>query len=352
MLGTHFYHRIIRKCVVAFGTLFNNITVVRYTKDGTTSKERFKVPLNYAPKEKFIYKILQDPNLVKSVAVSVPRMSFEITGFEYDAARKQQTTLMNFAGSSTATNLKRQYVPVPYNINFSLSVYVRNHEDGTQIIEQILPYFTPDFTMTVNFVNEMGRKYDFPVILNDINQQIDYEGDELGTRLITWTLSFTAKIWIFGPVKESAMIIGIPKDPIGNTYGEPGNTYTGGATVHIYNDLNRAPVQKLYLSPNGTNIANVKFVQSEVVRAKANNLYGYVESFDANTRILMISQSNGIFKPGMFVTGDYSNAKWNVSAQAVTSANTLMVTFSTIQDPITATIGDYFGFDDTITEYE
>jgi hypothetical protein len=352
MLGTHFYHRIIRKCVVAFGTLFNNITLVRYNKDGTTSHERFKVPLNYAPKEKFIYKILQDPNLVKSVAVSVPRMSFEIAGFDYDSSRKQQSTISNFATATATNKVKQQYLPIPYNIDFSLSIYVRNHEDGTQIVEQILPYFTPDYTMSVNLMSEMGRKYDFPVILNDVSQQIDYEGNELGTRLITWTLNFTSKAWIFGPVKTSNIILGVAKDPLGNTYGEPGNTYSGGATTHIYNDINRAPTQKLYLSTNGANVANVRFVQSEVVRARANNLYGYVEWFDANNRILYVSQSNGVFEPGMFLTGDYSNARWNVSAQSVNVANTIMATVSTRQDPITAVLGDSFGFEDTITEYE
>lgn len=351
MLGAHFYHRTIRKCVVAFGTLFNNITVVRYTKDGTTSKERFRVPLNYAPKEKFIYKILQDPDLIKSVMVSVPRMSFEITGFEYDSSRKLQSTLSNFATASSDTKIKQQYLPVPYNINFSLSVYVRNHEDGTQIIEQILPFFTPDFTMTVNFDDEMGRKYDFPVILNDVNQQIDYEGDSLSTRLITWTLDFTAKVNIFGPVKTPNVILGVAKNPIGNTFGEPGNTYSGGATIRIFSDVNRAPIQKLYLANNSSNVANVSFAQSEVVRAKANNLYGYVESFDANTKTLYVSQANGLFEPGMFLTGDYSNARWNVSAQSVNVANTLMVTISAIQDPISSGSGDSYGFDTTITEY-
>ena len=148
MLGNaHFYNRTIRKIVVAFGSMFNDILLTRYSNDGSTAHEITKVPLNYGPKEKYLVRINSDPTLTKSIATTVPRMSFNLDGMAYDTSRKQQTTLPNF-GFSSGT-FKTQYVPIPYNFDFSLSIYVRNTEDGTQILEQILPFFTPDFTVTL-----------------------------------------------------------------------------------------------------------------------------------------------------------------------------------------------------------
>ena len=132
----HFYHRTIRKIVVAFGTLFNDIQLIRHTKNMSQSKERFRVPLHYGSKEKYITRLLSDPNLIKSVSVTVPRMSFELISLSYDSSRKQISTLRNFS-SNNSSRLNTQFAPVPYNFDFSLSIYVRNTEDGTQILEQI-----------------------------------------------------------------------------------------------------------------------------------------------------------------------------------------------------------------------
>ena len=204
MLNNPFYYnRTIRKVVVAFGTLFNDIQVQRYA--GNTPKEIFKVPLSYGSKEKYMTRLASDPNLTKSVATVVPRISFELTGMSYDSSRKQITTLRNFS-ANTSTSLNAQYVPVPYDFNFSMSVYVRNTEDGTQILEQILPFFTPDFTVTVDFMSTMDQKYDLPIILNSVNTITDYEGDMMTTRLITWDLDFTAKGYIW-PILKTGKII-------------------------------------------------------------------------------------------------------------------------------------------------
>lgn len=196
-----FYNRTIRKVVVAFGTMFNDLQLIRYDKSGTIEQQRFKVPLNYGPKEKYVTRLLSDPELLRSYASVVPRLSFEMVGISYDSTRKQITTLQNFAKSSTPGSLKTQYVPIPYSFEFTLSLYVRNTEDGTQILEQILPFFTPDFTVTVDFISEMNKTYDMPVILNNIDYSNEYEGDFSTTRLIVWTLNFTAKSYIFPPVK-------------------------------------------------------------------------------------------------------------------------------------------------------
>ena len=170
--------------------------------DGLTAKEVTKVPLSYGAKEKYLTRITSDPTLTKSINTVVPRMSFDLVGMSYDTTRKQISTLNNFAPNSS-TGLKTQYVPIPYNFDFNLSIYVRNTEDGTQILEQILPFFTPDFTVTVNLNPEMTQKYDLPIILNSVDTTVDYEGDLTTTRLIVWDLNFTVKGFIFPPVKGS-----------------------------------------------------------------------------------------------------------------------------------------------------
>jgi len=206
MLGNeHFYNRTIRKMVIAMGTVLNDIELVRYTKDGTTAKERFKVPLSYGAKEKYYTRLTTDPDLVRSLNVVVPRISFELTGMNYDSSRKMVSTMRNSA-VNTNTSSYSQYVPVPYDFNFSASIYVRNTDDGTQIVEQIVPFFTPDFTVTANLIPQLGLKYDIPIILNSVSNQVDYEGDFTTTRLIIWNLEFTLKGHLFPPVKSSKII--------------------------------------------------------------------------------------------------------------------------------------------------
>jgi hypothetical protein len=197
-----FYNRIIRKLVVGFGNLFNDITLVRYNPDFSEA-ERMIVPIQYGPKELYVKRLEEDPTLGKKVAITLPRLSFELTNFTYDATRKQNTNIKNFA--QTTNGLVSQYNPVPYNFDFNLYLYVRNIEDGTQIIEHILSYFTPDYTIKLNLVPEMGIIKEVPVILNSTEQDIDYEGDwERGTRNVIWTLSFTVKGFIFGKINDSS----------------------------------------------------------------------------------------------------------------------------------------------------
>ncbi|MEI8286049.1 MAG: tail sheath stabilizer and completion protein [Actinomycetes bacterium] len=200
-----FYNRIIRKTVIGFGNLFNNITMVRYNKD-ETEQERFVIPISYASKELYVKRLQEDPDLDKKVSMNLPRFSFEMNGFSYDASRKQNTNIKNFGIRNNA--VISQYNPVPYNFDFSLFLYVRNIEDATQVLEYILSYFTPDYTIKLNLIPEMGITKEIPVILNSTNQQIEYEGDaESPTRLIIWTLNFTVKGFIFGAVSPAGGII-------------------------------------------------------------------------------------------------------------------------------------------------
>jgi len=204
MLGNpHFYHRSIRKMVVTFGTLFNDLEIVRFTSTGEP-KERFKVPLTYGPKEKYIIRGQSDPTLTKSVATVIPRMSFNLDSLSYDSSRKQVTTLKNFSSYGDAVNA--QYVPVPFNFEFTLSILTRNTEDGTQILEQILPFFTPDFTVTIDFIQSMNQVFDVPIILKSVTSNVDYEGNFDSSRVIIWDINFTAKGFIWPPVSSTGFI--------------------------------------------------------------------------------------------------------------------------------------------------
>lgn len=229
MLGNeHYYNRTIRKVVVAFGTIFKDIEVVRYKKDGTPQLKML-IPLSYGAKEKYLTRITSDPDLIKSINTIVPRMSFNLDGLSYDPSRKQVSTLQNFTFKNGS--ISSQYAPVPYNFDFSMSIYVRHTEDGTQILEQILPFFTPEFTVTVNFIDSMCQKYDMPIILNSVTSSVDFEGDMMTTRLIIWDLQFTAKGYIWPVVKGNRKLIGQLNDSTGEY---------GSAMINIYKnpDLN------------------------------------------------------------------------------------------------------------------
>ena len=191
-----FYNRIIRKLVVGFGNLFNNITLVRYNPDLTES-ERILVPIVYADKENYVRRLLEDPTLDKKVQITLPRLSFEMSGFKYDPSRKLNTNIKNFASGSviSPTGIQTQYNPVPYDFDFNLYLYVRNIEDGTQIIEHVLSYFTPDYTIKLNLIPEMGIVKEVPVILNSAEQSVDFEGDrDRETRIIIRSEEHTSEL--------------------------------------------------------------------------------------------------------------------------------------------------------------
>jgi len=166
-----------------------------------------KVPIAYAGKERYVMRLQDDPYLDKKVQTTLPRMSFEMTGIQYDSSRKQLTNIKNFAKASNADTVLSQYNPVPYDFDFSLFIYVRNVEDGTQIIEHILPFFTPDYTLKVNLIPEMGVIKNIPVLLKNTEYEVKYEGDrEQETRTVIWTLNFTVKGFIYGAISEPKII--------------------------------------------------------------------------------------------------------------------------------------------------
>lgn len=207
MLGTHFYHGIIRKTVIAFGTLFNNIQVNTKNPDDDSLIKQQKVALAYGPIEKFLARLRQNPDIDKSTTISLPRMSFEMTGISYDGSRKVPPTQFYRTTNTENKDLtKKQYMPVPYNIEFQLSIIAKNNDDVLQIAEQILPFFQPQFTLTVDLIPEMGEKRDIPIILNQVGFNDEYEDSLLNRRTIIWTLNFTAKTYLYGPVGAADII--------------------------------------------------------------------------------------------------------------------------------------------------
>ena len=205
MFGNEFYHETIRRYVIVFGTMFNDMVVWRRNNAGAIIK-RIKVPIAYGPRAKFLSRIQQDPNLTKPDAISLPRMSFQIAGYNYDVTRKL-TTVGQIKGPGTSDTVNGSvYNPVPWNIDFDLSIYVLNAEDGTQLIEQILPYFTPEWTNTMKLVDDLDIRMDVPVVLNTINTEDTYEDSYENRRTIIHTLNFTMKGYLFGPVKNKDII--------------------------------------------------------------------------------------------------------------------------------------------------
>tara|TARA_B100000530_G_C15892529_1_gene462016 strand:+ start:307 stop:1104 length:798 start_codon:yes stop_codon:yes gene_type:complete len=200
MLGTYSYNEIFRKTVIAFGTLFNNIEIKR-TEGSRT--EVMKVPLAYGPKDKFLARLKQVGDLTTkdAVQITLPRISFEISGFAYDATRKvSPTQVIRYTGSDSKT--RKSFMPVPYNVDFELAIMAKNQDDGLQILEQILPFFQPMFNITLNLQEAIGETKDFPVTLNSVVYEDDYEGDYTTRRTLIYTLSFSAKTYVYGPVSD------------------------------------------------------------------------------------------------------------------------------------------------------
>lgn len=200
MFGKTWRFRTLRKYIIYFGTLFNNVYITREDGSGETI-QTIKIPLNYGPKEKFLARLDGNPDLDRPIAISLPRMSFEMITLQYAPSRKQQT-LNKVAYMDPEDGFRYQYAPVPYDIQFQLSIMVKNAEDGTRIIEQILPYFTPEWTSTLNILPEMDYKLDVPVILNDVSMEDTYEGSFETRRAIIWTLDFTMKGQLFSPINK------------------------------------------------------------------------------------------------------------------------------------------------------
>jgi len=217
----YFYNEIFRKTIIGFGTLFNDITVKQ--EDSTV-----KVPLAYGPTQKFLARLEESPDLNKRTSLTLPRMSFEFTGLTYDSSRKVTTTQQfTVKDKTTGKNTNKAYMPVPYNMQFELSVMCKLNDDALQIVEQILPYFQPQYNLTVNLLSSMNEKRDIPVILENVTMDDQYEGNFTSRRVLLYTLRFSAKTYLFGPVTSAT------KDIIKKTQVK----YIAGGSTSVERDV-------------------------------------------------------------------------------------------------------------------
>jgi len=214
MLGNRFYNQSFRKLIIAFGQIFNNIVIQRTNSTGGVTA-RIKVPLAYAPKEKFLVRLDQQANLEsREFATTLPRMGFEIKGLTYDASRKL-TRVQKYSkvkSGEDGEKMNYNYTPVPYNIAMNLYIFTATAEDGLQIVEQILPYFQPDYTVTINAVPDLNIKRDIPIVLGNITYEDSYDDSFTNRRAVIYTISFTAKTYLFGPMNNQKVIKEVQTD--------------------------------------------------------------------------------------------------------------------------------------------
>lgn len=317
-----FYHRTVRKLVIAFGNIFNNLKLVRYDNSNSIEIERITVPLMYASKERFYKRITQDVNLTKEVQIILPRMAFEMNGLSYDPLRKISSQIDTFSEGTTSSSIKNVKM-TPYNFDFNLHIFVRNTEDGMQIVEQILPYFNPDYTVTLDFLTLDNLKLDVPIVFNSISYDDSYEGDMDSTRVLVWTLNFTVKAYMFGPINESDMIRKV--------------------TANVYNGILDFSDEK---TAEFWQVGNTNYKIDELVY-QGPSLYqataiGYVRAWSNTLEKLQIYNTQGTFKVNTYITGAVSNASYNVMSY---SANNIqMSSVSVVPKPITANIDEDYGF--------
>lgn len=287
MLAETFSHGLIRNFVIAFGTLFNNIKINRPAASGEGTNT-IAIPLTYAPRQRYIERINEDLSLDKPVALSLPRMSFEMVSLNYAAERKLNTLQRYYGRKDTTSNtqIASVYSPVPYDINFQLNCYVENIEDGTHIIEQILPFFTPEFTVSLKSVTDLGINMDLPVVLNAINSEDSYESGFDERRVIIWTLDFTMKTHLFGPVDNGGLINKI--------------------MVNLYPTVNVAAAantnEQIYITPgqfaNGL-ATNNSYLSVQPNLISANSDYGI------SSKIFSVGQDKNVYKYWSFVDSPY-----------------------------------------------
>lgn len=330
MLGNaHFYHQLTRKAVILFGRLFDDVSIVRKNDQTTKETGRFLVPIIYAPKEKMITRILSDPDLLRQLQVVLPRMSFEITGITYDASRKQNS-LLKSAKANTQTHVSSMYMGVPYDVKFNLNIYARNIDDGTHIVEQILPFFNPDFTVTTNMIPDLGFLKDVPVILNDVSNAIEYEGDYDTVRYVMWTLSFTMKLHYYGPISYPKII----RTVYANIYNDP--------------SLNTGYITKLnVVSANGTFKADDIVFQGDSFNTAT--AYGIMMNYSSNLGKMTLGATQGTFKVNTAIHAVSTNAVCTVDSF---DASPMLMAGVRIQpNPIDAEPTDDYGYYTDIIEF-
>ena len=274
-----FYNETIRNTVVGFGSLFNEIYVVRKDNSGNETS-RFKVPITYAPKEKFIrmlneYSGLKGSTNERDISTILPRIGFNIEAINYDAERKRNTLSKRYSASSVSNQIKTEYAEVPYAVDFFLTVAARSMEDSLQIIEQILAYFTPEFTVTMNFTDSRNR-IDVPIVLSSVASEIDFEGDSSTQRSIIFNLAFTARTYVYGPTKESKVITKVDTTFFNTDFDTQGNpTGATGALARVIAGIT---------GPNGATSDINEYTGTNVFGSttdRANSIFEYPDTLDS-----------------------------------------------------------------------
>jgi len=326
----YFYHEILRRTIVSFGSLFNNITI-KHTNSSDEVVSSMKVPLAYGPTQKFLARLEQVPNLNSPVQMTLPRMSFEFAGLNYDPGRKVTTTQTFLSAVTTdKTKPRKAYMPVPYNMSFELSVMTKLNDDMLQIIEQILPYFQPAYTLSVDLVETIGEKRDVPIVLEGISMQDDYEGDYSTRRALIYTFRFTAKTYLFGPVSDVTKDI-VQKVSIGYIAGDRTNTPRREVSYSVDPRATKSYSNNVItnLSIDVTSTDNI----IEVVNASGISVGSYLIIDNEELKVSSISGNKLTVDRGVDST-QVSNHVLGSSVKLITSADNLLIEF-----------GDDFGFD-------
>jgi len=325
----YFYHEILRKTIISFGTLFNGIEIQQKNSNGSIASTT-KVPLAYGPTQKFLARLEQQEDLNKATAMTLPRMSFEFTGLTYDPSRKVTTTQQfTLKDSKDGSIVKKAYMPVPYNMAFELSIMAKLNDDALQITEQILPYFQPAYNLTVNLTEEVTENKDIPIILENITMQDDYEGDFSTRRVLLYTLRFTAKTYLFGPVSKAtsdivkSVRVSLPLGNSNNATRDVSYTakpraiksYTGTVTTNLSADLTKDSIVAEVV--DGSTITNKSYLDIDGEEV-------FVKSINGNKLTLNRGQD------GTDIVSHVSGTP----VRAITSTDNALIQF-----------GDDFGFD-------
>ena len=325
----YFYFQSTRKYIILFGNMFNNISLIRKNKTTGSEIERIKIPIIYAPKEKYIARLASDPDLQREIQIALPRMSFEMTSMSYDASRKQNSMLKNPKASSQ-TSSSSQYVGVPYDLGFELNIYTRNVDDGTHIVEQILPYFNPDYTVAINPVADMGFIKDTPIILNSVTNSIEHEGNFDAVRFVTWRLTFNMKAYFYGPITQSKIIRKIDT----NIYNDP--SVVAGYIVRA----------NLGAGAGTFKLDDIVYQGNNYTTALA---YGKVSEWKPDINVLQIGAAQGQFTANSVVRALSSNASYTIAS--FDSSPLKLVNIHITPNPADAELGDDFGYTTVITEW-
>ena len=333
MLGTYYYHEIIRRTIIAFGTLFNNIEIKHKTQSGDAYSS-VKVPIAYGPTEKFLARLEQKPDPRQRVGITLPRLAFEMDSIAYDNQRKVSTMQTFKAFTTDGSKARKVFMPVPYNLGFKLYAMTQYNEDSLQIIEQILPFFQPSFNLTVDLVKVIGEKRDIPMVLENVSFQDNYDSGMEEKRVIIYTLDFTAKTYLFGPVADNSEGI-IKKVQVGYVAGERGTgTYTRDVTYSVTPKATKDydGDDKTYVTENVDTTETVITVANAEALTVNTNIYVGQE----NIYIDKISGNDLTVKRGQYNTAPQEHVS-GAKVYEITSADADLIE-----------VGDDFGFDGNV----